>query len=115
MGFKVVFGKNAVKSGGLTCPLCGMSVTRGQVLAHRVQSHGESPTGMPIQKSPMMRAVKMHKKLKQIFELRAIGHNPTLISQLHKSQHKQMKTRVVTGDQPYRTPEDWNPPRGDGR
>lgn len=90
---------------GLICPLCGAGVPRGQILAHRVQAHGESATEVHTINAKSGKA-------KKYFQLPTIGAHQTLISQLHKSQHKRSKVISVTGYQPYKLPKDWNPPRG---
>jgi hypothetical protein len=97
---------------GLACPLCGVVVVRGEVLAHRVQVHGESASGVPVRKGTARKATKGKRKGKAGYNLPAIGTHPTLISQLHKSQHKLAKATSITGDELYQSPKDWRPPRG---
>lgn len=38
--------------------------------------------------------------------------HPTLGRQLHKNEHQQKKDKTVTGNDSYKLPDDWIPPRG---
>ena len=95
----------------LTCPLCGAMVPRGQVLAHRLQVHGESASGGRVINAKLKKSTKGKRKPKKRSNIPSIGVHPTLISQLHKSQYKRNKAISITGSQSYQPPKDWNAPR----